>query len=99
MIPPEDHSVNITLHLILWGVLILITIFVFIYKRWLEKRDNPYIHLHADQHDASVINAQTTMAKRLDTIDKVKNGLLAAVILWGLAIAAIAIYKAWNAGT
>lgn len=87
---------NITLHLILWGVLILITIFVFVYKRWLENRGNPYIHLHDDQHDASVINTQTTMMKRLDTIDKVKNALLAAVILWGLAIAAIAIYNAWN---
>jgi hypothetical protein len=36
------------------------------------------------------------MAKRLDTIDKAKNGLLVAVILYALAIAAMAVYSAWN---
>lgn len=87
---------NLTLHLILCGVLLVVTVCMFLYRRWLENRDDPYIHLHDDQHDSAIINTQSTMAKRLESIDKVKNGLLVAVILYGLAIAAMAIYTAWN---
>lgn len=87
---------NLTLNLILCGILILITVAMFLYKRWLENHDDPYIHLHNDSHDSSIITTQTSMAKRLDTVDKVKNGLVVAVILYALAIAGMAIYSAWN---
>jgi hypothetical protein len=42
------------------------------------------------------VNAQTMMHKRMASIDRVKNGLLIAVILYALAIAGMAIYNAWN---
>jgi hypothetical protein len=87
---------NLNFHLILCGVLALVVIALFVYRRWLENHDDPYIHLHNDAHDSSIITSQTTMAKRLDTIDKVKNGLLAAVVLYALAIVAMGIYIAWN---
>jgi membrane protein implicated in regulation of membrane protease activity len=87
---------NLNFHLILCGVLAVVVIALFVYRRWLENHDDPYIHLHNDAHDSSIITSQTSMAKRLDTIDKVKNGLLAAVILYALAIVAMGIYIAWN---
>ena len=90
---------NLNFHLILCGVLAVVVIALFVYRRWLENHDDPYIHLHNDAHDSSIITSQTSMAKRLDTIDKVKNGLLAAVILYALAIVAMGIYIAWNSNT
>jgi uncharacterized protein YxeA len=87
---------NLTLHLIIAGVLALIVVALFLYRRWLENHDDPYIHLHNDSHDSSIITTQTSMAKRLDSIDKLKNGLLVAVILYALAIIAMAVYQAWN---
>jgi hypothetical protein len=69
---------------------------MFLYRRWLENREDHYIHLHDDQHDSAIVTSQATMAKRLGTIDKVKNALLVAVILYALAIAAMAIYMGWN---
>jgi hypothetical protein len=87
---------NLNFHLILCGVLAVVVIALFVYRRWLENHDDPYIHLHNDAHDSSIITSQTSMAKRLDAIDKVKNGLLAAVILYALAIVAMGIYIAWN---
>jgi hypothetical protein len=87
---------NMTLHLTLCGVLALATVCMYIYRRWLENHDDHYIHLHDDQHDAGIITTQTTMAKRLDAADKVKYALLVATILYGVAIAAMAIYTAWN---
>lgn len=87
---------NIMVHLVICGALGLTVIALFLYRHWLENQDDPYIHLHNDSHDSSIISTQASMAKRLDTIDKAKNGLLVAVILYALAIAGMAIYAAWN---
>ena len=87
---------NLTFHLSLWGILLLVVIGLFIYRRWLENHDDPYIHLHNDSHDSSIITSQSAAAKRLDIVDKLKNGLLIAVIVYALAIAGIVGYIAWS---
>ncbi len=87
---------NFVLHLILCGVLVAITAGVYVYRHWVENHDDPYIHLHNDSHDSSIISTQTNLAKRLDAIDKVKYGLVVAAVLYALAIAGMAIYTAWN---
>ena len=87
---------NLTFHLGICGVLALVVVALFIYRRWLENHDDPYIHLHNDSHDSSIITAPNSAAKRLDTVDKLKNGLLIAVIVYALAILGIVGYMAWN---
>ena len=87
---------NVVLNLIVCGVLVVIAVALFLYQRWLENHSDHYIHLHADSHDTNVVNAQSTQGKRLDTISKVKNGLIVAIILYLLAIGGIAAYTAWN---
>lgn len=87
---------NLTFHLGLCGILALVVVALFVYRRWLENHDDPYIHLHNDSHDSSIITSQNAAARRLDMVDKVKNGLLAAVILYVLAIVGMLAYLAWN---
>jgi uncharacterized membrane protein len=87
---------NLTIHLIVCSVLVVIVVALFLYHRWLENHEDHYIHLHNDSHDASIVNAQQVMDKRIASINKIKNGLLIAVILYALAIAGMAIYNAWN---
>lgn len=93
----KRRAMKLILQLILWGILILATICMYVYRRWLENHEDHYIHLHDDQHDSGIIKSQSTIGKRLETVDKVKNVMLIVVILWGLAIAAMAVYQAWNA--
>jgi hypothetical protein len=88
--------VNLTFHLGLCGILALVVVALFVYRRWLENHDDPYIHLHNDSHDSSIITSQSAAARRLDVVDKVKNGLLVAVILYVLAIVGMLAYLAWN---
>jgi hypothetical protein len=88
--------VNLTFHLGLCGLLALVVVALFVYRRWLENHDDPYIHLHNDSHDSSIITSQNSAAHRLDVVDKVKNGLLIAVILYVLAIVGMLAYTAWN---
>ena len=87
---------TLTLNLIACGVLIAIIVALFLYQRWLENHSDHYIHLHSDSHDSSVVTSQAAQAKRLDAVAKIKNGLIVAVILYLLAIGAIAVYTAWN---
>ncbi len=77
-------------------ILILAVAGLYLYRRWLENHEDHYIHLHDDSHDTSIIGSQTSMAKRLDMVDKLKNAGLAAVILYALAIAAMAAYAGWT---
>ena len=87
---------NLVVHLILCGVLVAVVVILLLYQRWLENHTDHYIHLHGDSHDSSVVSSQTAQAKRLETVAKVKNGLIVAVILYLLAIGGIAAYTAWN---
>ena len=87
---------NFTIHLSLFGLLVAFLVAVYLYRHWLENHDDPYLHLHNDSHDDSIISTQTTLGRRLDMIDRVKNGLLAATIAYALAIAAMGVYWAWN---
>jgi hypothetical protein len=87
---------HLSYHIVAFVVLIAAVAGLYMYRRWLENHDDHFIHLHNDAHDTGIINTQTSMAKRLDMLDKLKNAGLAAVILYGLAIAAIAVYIGWN---
>jgi hypothetical protein len=87
---------NLTYHIVALVVLIAAVVGLYLYRRWVENHDDHYIHLHNDAHDASIINTQTSMAKRLDAIDKLKNAGLIGVIVYAVAIAAMAVYIGWN---
>jgi hypothetical protein len=87
---------NLTYHLILCTVLLLATVGMFLYRRWLENHTDHYIHLGDNPHDSAVINSQSAECKRCETVDKIKNALLAATILYAVIIAGFASYQAWT---
>jgi uncharacterized protein YxeA len=87
---------NLIVNLVVWGVLVLIIIALWIYRHMLENREDHYIHLHGDDHDAKVLQSQATVGKRVETIGRTKNILLILVIVYGLVIAGLEIYRAWS---
>jgi uncharacterized protein involved in tellurium resistance len=87
---------NLTINLIVWGLLLVITIVLWFYRRFLETREDHYIHLHGDERDSKVLQSQAAVGKRVETITRTKNILLIVVILYGIAIGAFEIYRAWN---
>lgn len=88
---------NLTMNLVICGVLALVAIGVSLYHKYLEDHCDHYIHLHNDSHDATVVNAQAEICKRIEAMDKLRKGLFAAVIVYAVAIAGFAAYSAWNA--
>ncbi len=88
---------NYPLHIGICVALVVLAIAVGLYRKWLEDRCDHYVHLHGDAHDVAVVDAQSAMCRRIDMLDKVKTGLIVAVILYALAIGGLATYLAWNA--
>jgi hypothetical protein len=86
---------NFILHLSLCGVLLLVTIGVVFYKKWLEDHCDHYIHLHDDQHDTGVINSQQELVRRMEQMGRLQVYLIAATAAYAVIIAAAAIYSAW----
>lgn len=87
----------IVMNLAICGALALVALGVSFYRKYLEDHCDHYIHLHDDSHDVSVVNAQSEICKRIDTMDKLRKGLFAAVIVYAVAIGGFAVYNAWNA--
>lgn len=88
---------NLTLNLIACGCLLALTVAIAVYRNWLEEHCDHYIHLHNDSHDIAVIEGQSAICRRLEMMDKLKTGLIAAVIVYAVVIVAVATYNAWNA--
>jgi hypothetical protein len=88
---------DLTLHLILCGVLLLATIGVVVYRKWLEDHCDHYIHLHNDSHDSAVISTQQDMAKRVEMLGKLRASMIAALVVYLIAIVAFLTYSAWKA--
>jgi hypothetical protein len=86
---------NLTLHLILCGLLLAITLVVVLYRKWLEDHNDHYIHLHDDAHDTGVINYQQTMIRRLEMMGRLQTYLIAATIGYAIIIAGMGVYEAW----
>lgn len=87
---------NIILHIVICCILLLCAIGVGLYRRWLENHCDSLLHLHGDTHDAALVTTQSAMCRRLEVITKIKTALIVAVVLYALAIVAIASYNAWN---
>lgn len=87
---------NLTLHIILCGVLVALTIATSLYRRWLENHCDNYLHLHSDSHDTTLVATQAGVCKKLDTLTKVRTALIVATVVYAVAIAAFATYEAWS---
>ena len=89
-------AMNYTFHILLWGVLLCVTVGLYIYRHWLENHGDHYIHLRDNSHDSAIINSQATMCKRCETVDKLKAATLIATIVYAIAIGVMAALQAWN---
>jgi hypothetical protein len=87
---------NLILHISLLGVLVALTVATSLYRRWLENHCDNYLHLHSDTHDATLVETQAGMCKRLEGLSKVRTALIIATIVYAVAIAGFATYEAWS---
>ncbi len=82
---------NMTVHLVIWGVLATVVVFLAIYRRRLQGKTDQLLHVL--DAEASQITAQAEVAKKLDKVDFWGKTLTVIVALYALAIAGMYLYK------
>lgn len=87
---------NVIVHLIICGLLVLVLVASFLYRKFIDDHDDHNIHLGANAIDLRVIDTQMQHGKRIEALDKLNKYLTIVVILYLIAIACIASYSAWN---
>jgi hypothetical protein len=89
-------NINLFPFAILWMLLAVVVVALIVYRKWISKDEEDSIHVM--DGEAGRLMQQTVMAEKLNVIDKWGKTLTVVVLVYGLAMASIFLYKAWLAG-
>jgi hypothetical protein len=84
----------VTSLVVFWFVLGLATACLALYRKLVSLHEEDYIHLAAGEE--SHISEQVAMAHKMDVIDTWGKGLTVATVVFGLAVAAVYLFQAWQ---
>ena len=85
---------NMQLLLGLWAAVLAAYATVALMRWNLGKREDD--HLHVSDSDQQLISAQTSIAHKLDVLDRWKTALLVLAILLALLIGGVQVWRVWN---
>ncbi len=85
----------LTINAVIWVVLAAIVGSLALYRKFVSREEVDLIHL--GDRESQAISEQVTFAHRLEAIDRWGKILTIVVIAYGMAIAALYLYTAWQA--
>jgi hypothetical protein len=88
---------NLIAYISTWSVLALVVLAIAIYRITIARRDDR--SLDVMMHDEKVIEDQKHAVKRIRTVDHWGQALTVLTVVYGLAIAFVYFYQAWQEAT
>ncbi|MEO8129259.1 MAG: hypothetical protein ABJF23_05595 [Bryobacteraceae bacterium] len=86
---------NKLMWLIVTWVALAVTMFgAMLVRKYMAREEDDF--LHVSQATPDILNHQAETAQRMNSIDRWIRILLAAVILYGVAVGAVYLYEAWQ---
>ena len=79
---------------LIWVAMTVIVLVLALYRKILADRDVPFIHVLDD--DAVMVPQQASATKKLDHVDRWGKILTIIAVVYGLALAAAYMYRAWQ---
>ena len=79
----------------LWMILAAVVLFLISYRWWIAKNEDDTLHL--SESEIGVVSRQEATARKLEYIDHWGKILTAAALVYGLAIAGVAMCQSWFA--
>lgn len=79
-----------------WSIFAIAYIALLIYRKQVESHEDDTLHFTSD---SSVLNAQQTIAHKLDTLDRWSKILMAVVIGYGVIVASLYLYSVWQSNS
>ena len=81
---------NIVLHLVILGILVVVLIGFLYYRYRLTSSEDDTLHVGTGEE--SIVSEQAAMVKRMAKVDIITKVFIAVVVIYGLAVAAIYSY-------
>ncbi len=78
---------------VLWVALALVVIGLLVYRRFVAAGEDDLIHV--SDEGGSAASHQMTVAHRLDQIDKWGKILTTLVVIYGVILGAVYVYRGW----
>ena len=78
---------------ILWGILVLFVVGLALYRKFVSRQEDDYIHL-----DSGVAAKQALVDRKLSSIDRWGKSLTVAALIFGLIIGGLYLYQIWRVG-
>jgi hypothetical protein len=75
-----------------WTILALIVLGLIVYRKVIASREDDTLHVM----DNTATAQQSTVARKLEMIDKWGKGLTVLAFLYGLVVAVVYFYNVWN---
>ena len=77
--------------MVLWGVLAVAVLVLLAWRKSVAKNEDDSLHLSV----GNAAHQQTTIAQKLDQIDKWGKTLTVITVIYGLLLAAVYLYQGW----
>jgi hypothetical protein len=84
---------NLIPFVIAWGLMATVVIALAVYRKMVAGRTDEVVHLSG--LEASVVNQQAEMARKLELIDKWGKTLTLVALITGLALCGVYLYQVW----
>ncbi|MEK7408343.1 MAG: hypothetical protein AAB225_25000 [Acidobacteriota bacterium] len=85
---------NLTPHLVSWGVLAVVLLVLISYRSRLAGHEDDTIHVL--DGDAGMVTEQVALAKKLTVVERWGKILTVVVVIYGLAIAGLYCWNLWE---
>jgi beta-lactamase regulating signal transducer with metallopeptidase domain len=83
-------------YLTIWIVLAIVVLVMAAYRYVVARRDDK--SLHVAEEDPRLIREQLKAERKIEVVDRWGQGLTVIVIMYGLVIAGVHLYQAWQEG-
>ena len=81
----------------IWTVLVIAVLIIEAVRRFAARDEDDMLHVR--DSEVQIVAKQRTMAHSLEVIDRWRGWLFAVTIVFGIALGAVWLYNAWQAGT
>ena len=89
---------SVALNLSICGFLVLVLIASFLYRKFIDDRDDHNIHLANTNTDVRTITTQVEHARRIELLDTLNKYLSIVVVVYLIVIGLLAAYTSWSTG-
>jgi short subunit fatty acids transporter len=91
-----NTAIDLTSYAIAWVVAVCVIIILAIYRYMVANKEDDTVHISDVDRDGAVLARQSSLAKKLENIDRLGKALTVLAAVSGLVLLGVYFYNVWN---